>query len=292
MAIVVTHRRRPLESPDRAVDGREPFTPAKVALMLGLLGFLAFVPALGNDFVAWDDPDNFIDNVGFRGVGWRNLRWAWTTMIIGVYQPVAWMLIEVQYLFTGLEPYGYHLASALMHGLVSASLFYLTLALVRRCRPDLAEGEPTRLLAMAGLAVALWAVHPLRTEVVAWASAQPYLPCAFFSILSVLAYLRANPEGGPFELAVAPGHVRALRGGRAVEGGGDPPAGGLPRPRRLSDPATRRERGSARPDRAGKPWSRRSRSSGFAACSWWRRSSPGSTTGTSTRSATPGSRDG
>ena len=68
--------------------------------------------------MAWDDPDNFLDNIGFQGVGWRNIRWAWTTMIIGVYQPVAWMLLEVEYLFTGLNPYGYHLASALMHGLV------------------------------------------------------------------------------------------------------------------------------------------------------------------------------
>ena len=171
---------------------------AKLALWLGLLGFLAFVPTLGNDFVAWDDPDNFLDNVGFRGLGWNNIRWAWTTMIIGVYQPVAWMLLEVQYLFSGLNPYGYHLASALMHGLNSATLFVLTLALARRCRPDLFAREAGQVVPMAALAVALWAAHPMRTEVVAWASAQPYLPCAFFAMLSVMAYLKANPaEGGP-----------------------------------------------------------------------------------------------
>ncbi len=51
---------------------------------------------------------------------------------------------------------------------------------------------------MTGFAVALFAVHPMRTEVVAWVSSQPYLPCAFFAMLSVLAYLKANPEtGGP-----------------------------------------------------------------------------------------------
>jgi hypothetical protein len=177
---------------------REPITPAKLALMLGFLGFLAFVPTLGNDFVAWDDPDNFLENIGFRGVGWRNIRWAWTTMIIGVYQPVAWMLLEVQYLCTGLNPYGYHLASAFMHGLNTAVLFYLALALIRRCRPDLEEVNRVRFLVMTAVSVALFAVHPMRTEVVAWASSQPYLPCAFFAMLSVLAYLRANPEGsGP-----------------------------------------------------------------------------------------------
>jgi hypothetical protein len=175
--------------------GREPLRPSRLALWLGLLGFLAFVPTLGNDFVAWDDPDNFLDNIGFQGFGLRNVRWAWTSMIVGVYQPIAWMLLEIQYLFTGLNPYGYHLASALMHGLNAIVLFYLTIALIERCRPDLAGGDRSRCLIMAALSVALFAAHPMRTEVVAWASAQPYLPCAFFAMLSVLAYLKANPAG-------------------------------------------------------------------------------------------------
>lgn len=175
---------------------RDMIAPAKLAMILGFLAFLSFVPSLGNDFVAWDDPDNFLDNIGFRGIGWRNIRWAWTTMIIGVYQPVAWMLMEIQYLFTGLNPYGYHLASVLMHALDTVVLYVLTLALIRRCRPDLCEANRLRVLLMAALSVALWAVHPMRTEVVAWASAQPYLPCAFFSMLSVLSYLKANPKGG------------------------------------------------------------------------------------------------
>ena len=156
----------------------DPYQRGKLALWLGLAGFLAFVPTLGNDFVAWDDPDNFLDNVGFKGFGPKNIRWAWTTMIIGVYQPVAWMLLEVQYVFTGLNPYGYHLASTLMHGLNAVILFVLTVELARRCRPDLAEKHLTTLRLMSALSAALFAVHPMRTEVVAWASAQPYLPCA------------------------------------------------------------------------------------------------------------------
>ncbi len=190
---------RPTTSPDVSAGmetGREPLQAPKLALWLALLAFLAFVPTLGNDFVAWDDPDNFLDNIGFQGFGWRNIRWAWTSMIIGVYQPIAWMIIEVEYLFTGLNPYGYHLASALMHAANTVVLYYLTLALLRRCRPDLEANHRSMVLAMSALSTALFAVHPMRTEVVAWASAQPYLPCAFFSMLSVLAYLKANPADG------------------------------------------------------------------------------------------------
>src|SRR4029077_624647 len=47
-----------------------------------------------------------------------------------------------------------------------------------------------------GRAVALFSVHPFRTEVVAWASCQPYLPCALFCMLTVLAYLQAFPGNG------------------------------------------------------------------------------------------------
>ena len=43
--------------------------------------------------------------------------------------------------------------------------------------------------------MAFFAVNPLRTEVVAWASCQPYLPCALFSMLAVLVYLRAFRYG-------------------------------------------------------------------------------------------------
>ena len=47
----------------------------------------------------------------------------------------------------------------------------------------------------SALAAILWAVHPLRVEVVAWASCQPYLPCSTFLLSSTLAYLHANHQG-------------------------------------------------------------------------------------------------
>jgi hypothetical protein len=47
----------------------------------------------------------------------------------------------------------------------------------------------------AGLATALFVMYPLRAEVVAKASCQPYLPCALFSMLAVLAYLCAFERG-------------------------------------------------------------------------------------------------
>jgi Flp pilus assembly protein TadD len=93
-----------------------------------------------------------------------------------------------------MKPWGYHLVSLVLHALDTVILFVLTMALLVRWRPDNARECPRSLVVGAGLAVAFFAVHPLRTEVVAWVSCQTYLPCALFYMLAILAYLRAADE--------------------------------------------------------------------------------------------------
>jgi len=163
---------------------------------IALLAVLAFVPAIGNGFVNWDDDTNFVDNRHFRGLGWAQIRWSWTTFRLGVYQPLSWMLLEAEYAAWGLDPRGYHLASLALYALDTAVLYALVVELLARAVPGLTARHRASLHASAGLAVALFAVHPLRTEIVAWASCQPYLPCALFLMLAVLAYLRANDVDG------------------------------------------------------------------------------------------------
>ena len=166
---------------------------AGVAGALGLLTLVAFLPSLGNGFVAtWDDGPNLLENPHLRTLGWPSFAWAWRTFLLGVYQPLAWLLFFAQYAVWGLEPWGYHFVSLLGHSANAILFFLLTRALLERARPDLADRDRT---VGAALAAALFAVHPLRVEVVAWASCQPYLPCAFFCLLALLVYLRASTEG-------------------------------------------------------------------------------------------------
>lgn len=158
----------------------------------------AFWPALGGDWLNWDDHQNFTENPEYRGLSAENIAWAWTTYRVGVYQPLAWILLGAQYLVSGMDPWGYHLASIAMHAAVAVVLFLVCLEAGGRVRPT--EGEAPRRLRMLGtaLAVALVMVHPLRVEVVAWISCQPYLPCALFYLLALWAYLRAHPAEGRF----------------------------------------------------------------------------------------------
>ena len=181
----------PPESQQRASASVWGLPTVLVAVLLMLLAVAAFSPCLGNDFVTWDDHKNFLENTGYRGLGWSQIRWDWTSFRVAVYQPIAWMILGVEYLVWGMKPWGYHLTSLILYAIDTLVLFVMTLALLERCRPGLEPAGSWARALGAGLAVALFAVHPLRTEVVAWASCQPYLPCALFSMLAVLAYLRA-----------------------------------------------------------------------------------------------------
>ncbi len=165
-----------------------------VTIPLALIVSYAFIPVLANGFMAlWDDHENFLDNPYFRGLGAVQLKWAWTTMWVRAYQPLAWMLFETEYVFWQLDPRGYHLTSLLLQVASAVVLYVLTAALLVRCDGGYCLESPWTCSLSAGLATALFAVHPLRVEVVASASCQPYLPCTLFCMLAVLAYLRAFP---------------------------------------------------------------------------------------------------
>ncbi len=166
-----------------------------VAIPLALVVIYAFIPVLTDGFVGWDDDQNFLDNPYFHGMGTAQVKWAWRTSWLGVYQPLAWLLFEAQYVFCQLDPRGYHLTSLLLQVANAVVLYVLTVALLVRCRSDFVPREPVDVLFERGLATALFAVHPLRVEAVAWASCQPYLPCILFSMLAVLAYVRAFRTG-------------------------------------------------------------------------------------------------
>jgi tetratricopeptide (TPR) repeat protein len=168
-----------------------------IAATLILLVIVAFWPVLRNDFVLLDDPKTFINNPHFRGIGVDQLRWAWTTFLLGVYQPFAWMLFEAEYAIWGLDPFGSHLVSLVLHAANTVLLYFVCLVLMDRARPPTLRASSWPRLAGAAAATALFAVHPLRTEAVAWASCQPYLPCATFSLLSVFAYVNAYPVDRP-----------------------------------------------------------------------------------------------
>src|SRR5712691_3481904 len=102
---------------------REPVAPSLtqrggswlVPALIALVTFTAFLPTLQNQFVNWDDHENFLDNPHYRGLGWSHLHWMWTAFHMGHWIPLTWMTFGLDYLLWGLSPLGYHLTSLLLH---------------------------------------------------------------------------------------------------------------------------------------------------------------------------------
>jgi tetratricopeptide (TPR) repeat protein len=162
-----------------------------LALLVALGGVLAvYSPALSNGFV-WDDRANLVDNPHYRGLGWAQIRFAFSTFQLGHYQPLTWLSYGLDHLLWGARPAGYHLTSILLHG-INAFLFgLLALKLVRLAQP--AVDRPTRgsHFIAAVVAAAVFALHPLRVESVAWITERRDVLSGLFFLLSILTYVRA-----------------------------------------------------------------------------------------------------
>jgi len=161
-----------------------------VPLSVVMVTFLAFLPTLQNGFVNWDDLTNFIDNTGYRGLGWTQLRWMFTTFHLSLYRPVTWMTLGFDHVLWGMNPLGYHLTSLLFHCANALLFYFVALRLLRLGLPAIAGSEVTLRFA-AGFAALFFSLHPLRVEAVAWASARNDVVSALFLLLSVLCYLEA-----------------------------------------------------------------------------------------------------
>src|SRR5437660_4673758 len=162
-------------------------------LLVALFTLTAFLPALQNQFVNWDDKDNFLDNPHYRGLGWTHLRWMWTTHL-GHYIPLTWMTLGLDYLLWGMNPVGYHLTSLLLHAADAVVFFFVVRRLLTRALPGPSE-RGHALAVAAGVAALVFAIHPLRVESVAWATERRDVLSGLFYLVAILLYLRAC-EGG------------------------------------------------------------------------------------------------
>jgi len=172
-----------------------------LALAVALAAGLVFLPALGGQFLAWDDNTTLTGNLAYRGLGASHLGWMATTTLMGHYMPLTWLSFALTYVMAGMDPWGYHLGSLLLHAVNAGLVTWLAWRLIGTALPRAAAGGPDRAgraalavgAAVAGLA---FGVHPLRAESVAWATDRGDVLCATFYLAALLAYVRAVESGG------------------------------------------------------------------------------------------------
>jgi len=164
-----------------------------------LITCIAFLPALRNQFVGWDDDQSLFNNPAYRGLAWNQLRWMFTTFHMGHYQPLSWVTLGLDYLIWGMDPVGYHFTNIIFHAVNTVSFYFISRQLLAFALPRLSKKQASRLNVSAAFAALLFATHPLRVESVAWATERRDVLSAMFFFWTIGLYLSAaSASPGPF----------------------------------------------------------------------------------------------
>jgi tetratricopeptide (TPR) repeat protein len=153
-----------------------------------LLTLAALSPALTAGFINVDDPQYILDNpMVSRGLSGTSLRWALSAFHFGTWQPLAWLSHMLDASLFGLQPRGHHLTSLILHAANAGLLFLVLRRMTGLFLPSLAVA-------------ALFAVHPLRVESVAWVAERKDVLAGLFWLLTMAAYLRYvhRPDPGRY----------------------------------------------------------------------------------------------
>lgn len=169
-----------------------------LALALAAATLITYAPVEGNGFVAYDDIDIYVgDPHVHEGLTRGALAWAFSTGH-SYWHPLTWISHMIDCELFGMEPAGHHRTSLLIHT-ASAVLLFLTLRFL--------TGSPWP----SALVAALFALHPLNVESVAWVSERKNVLSGFFSILALAAHGVYARRPGPLRyLAVAIAVLAAL----------------------------------------------------------------------------------
>jgi len=174
---------------------RPPLWLRALPIVVALAALLPFVPALSAGFVTWDDNRNFLDNPHYRGLGWQQLRWMWTTFHMGHYVPLSWMTLGLDYELWGMNPVGYHLQNVLLHSVNAVLVYFVARRVLTLAMPaDADDGRGVDL--PSAVAALVFAIHPLRVESVAWVTERRDMLSLLFALGSTLAYLRFRAQRG------------------------------------------------------------------------------------------------
>jgi len=186
MARQATQKRRPVGS--IAAKGRSapPLSRTStfgrpdvlILLALAVVTFAIYAQVIGHQFITLDDPTYIQENpMVDRGVTFRGLAWAFTTFHATNWHPLTWISHMIDCQLFGMNAGGHLLVNALIHTANTLLVFWFLFRTTHARWPS-------------ALVAALFALHPLHVESVAWASERKDTLSTFFGLLSLIAYTR------------------------------------------------------------------------------------------------------
>ncbi len=147
-----------------------------LGLMLALASVVLYYPVHFHPFVNYDDSLYVTDNDQVQaGLTWPTVRWAFTTFDVGTWHPLSWMSHALDCQLFGLDPSGHHDVNLLLHTLNVVLLFWVL---------QTATGCAGR----SAMVAALFALHPVNVESVAWIAERKNLLSMLFFLLALGSY--------------------------------------------------------------------------------------------------------
>jgi tetratricopeptide (TPR) repeat protein len=190
----------PLNPPAPATGQARRWRVPSLCLVLAAITFAVFGQTLRHQFVNLDDEVYVYGNpIVAQGLCLKGLAWVFTHADCSLYHPLTMLSLMADYQLHGLHAGGYHLTNVLLH---TASVILLFLVL----------RQMTGALWRSAFVAALFAIHPLRVESVAWVAERKDVLSGFFFMLTLGAYVQyvRKPNSLARYLMVAAAFVLAL----------------------------------------------------------------------------------
>jgi lipoprotein NlpI len=148
-----------------------------VILFLVLITTVVYLQVKDHDFVNYDDNEYIAENLQVQaGLTFKSVAWAFTTYHVSNWHPLTWMSHMLDYQLFGLKPGGHHVLNLLFH-IINTLLLFIVLH------------RMTKALWQSAFVAAVFALHPLHVESVAWASERKDVLSTLFWLLTIGAYV-------------------------------------------------------------------------------------------------------
>jgi hypothetical protein len=158
---------------------------ALLVVFLVIAIFAVFWQSIDHGFVIYDDNVYVTENLHVNtGLTYRNVLWAFTTIEASNWHPVTWLSHMLDCQIHGLNPKGHHLTNVLFH--IANTLLLLHLLF-----------SATRSYWRSMFVAAVFALHPLHVESVAWIAERKDLLSTFFMFAALIFYTRYAKNSRP-----------------------------------------------------------------------------------------------
>jgi protein O-mannosyl-transferase len=150
--------------------------PVVLGLILVLVSLVLYNPAGHHPFADYDDDHYVTDNPHVsQGLDWNTIQWAFTTNAEANWHPLTWLSHQLDCQLFRLNPAGHHYVNVLLHAMNVWLLFMVLL-------------QATGFVWRSWMVAALFALHPMNVESVAWVSERKNLLSMFFFLVALAAY--------------------------------------------------------------------------------------------------------